>query len=59
MELDRLTNRLELGAISRREFMTRAGTLGASAAFISTFPGGLATLAADSPKKGEIGRAHV
>ena len=54
MELDRLTNRLKLGAISRREFMTRAGTLGASAAFISTFPGGLATLAADSPKKGGL-----
>ncbi len=53
-ELDDLTGRLKLGAISRREFMTRAAALGVSTALISTIAGSLDALAADIPKKGGL-----
>jgi peptide/nickel transport system substrate-binding protein len=53
-ELDYLTGRLKLGAISRREFMARAAALGVSAALLSTMGGSFAALAADTPKKGGL-----
>jgi peptide/nickel transport system substrate-binding protein len=54
-ELDYLTNRLKLGAMSRREFMGRAAALGVSTALASTLAGSFGALAAaDTPKKGGL-----
>jgi peptide/nickel transport system substrate-binding protein len=53
-ELDILTDQLKFGAISRREFMMRAGTLGVSTSLISTFLSRFGALAADTPKKGGL-----
>jgi peptide/nickel transport system substrate-binding protein len=53
-ELDYLTSRLTLGAISRREFMGRAAALGASTALVSTIASSFDAVAAESPKKGGL-----
>jgi peptide/nickel transport system substrate-binding protein len=53
-ELDILTDQLKFGAISRRELMMRAGTLGVSTSLISTFLSSFDALAADTPKKGGL-----
>jgi peptide/nickel transport system substrate-binding protein len=51
-EVGYLKDRLQIGAISRREFMGRAAALGASTALISTMIASVDALAAEAVKKG-------
>ncbi len=51
-ELDYLKDRLQIGIISRREFMGRAAALGASMALISSMVSSVDALAAETVKKG-------
>jgi peptide/nickel transport system substrate-binding protein len=51
-ELDYWKDRLQIGAISRREFIGRAAALGASSALVSTMLGAVEAHAAETVKKG-------
>src|SRR5271155_4339901 len=53
-ELDNWNRRLIKGAISRREFMGRAASLGASGLAISTLLASADAIAADAPKNGGV-----
>jgi len=53
-EVEYLRDRLQIGAISRREFMGRATALGASTALISTMVAGVKAVAAETVKKGGL-----